>query len=66
MPSKITPLKAIRSKCLDCCAGSSTEVKLCTALKCPLWKLRFGRLAPKRLVFTREQEKIRDSEGVKG
>ena len=27
----MTPMKAIRAKCLDCCCGSSNEVRLCTA-----------------------------------
>lgn len=28
--SKLTPMKAIRKKCLDCCCGQRLEVKLCT------------------------------------
>ncbi len=38
----MTPMKAIRLKCLDCCCGSSAEVKLCPALNCPLWLYRSG------------------------
>ena len=38
-----TPMKAIRAKCLDCCCGSSNEVKLCTVKRCPLYKYRFGK-----------------------
>ena len=38
----MTPMKAIRLKCLDCCCGSSTEVKLCPAQDCPLWAYRSG------------------------
>ena len=38
----MTPMKAIRLKCLDCCWGSSVEVKLCTATDCPLWVYRSG------------------------
>jgi len=37
-----TPLKTIRSKCLDCCNGSSKEVALCPVTSCPLWPYRFG------------------------
>ena len=41
---KITnPVKAIRAKCLDCCCGSSNEVKLCHLEKCPLHPFRFGK-----------------------
>lgn len=39
---KLTPMRAIRKKCLDCCCGSSNEVKLCTAKDCPLWIYRSG------------------------
>ena len=41
--NRITPLKAVRLKCLDCCCGSAHEVKLCTATKCPLYPFRDGR-----------------------
>ena len=40
---RISPMKAIRLKCLDCCCGSSNEVKLCTITKCPLHPFRAGR-----------------------
>lgn len=39
---RISALKAIRLKCLDCCCGSSNEVNLCTAVKCPLHPFREG------------------------
>ena len=28
---RLSPLKAIRANCLDCCGGSSKEVELCSA-----------------------------------
>jgi len=37
-----TPLKAIRSKCLDCCQGSKSEVRKCVVYKCPLFVMRMG------------------------
>jgi len=40
---KITPLKAIKAKCLDCCGYQKKEVKFCSALNCPIWLFRFGR-----------------------
>lgn len=40
---RITPMKAIRLKCLDCCCGSSHEVKLCAATNCPLYPYRLGK-----------------------
>lgn len=39
----LTPMKAIRAKCLDCCCGSSKEVELCPALNCSLYPYRFGK-----------------------
>jgi len=34
--------KAIRTKCLDCCCGSSNEVKKCPSTDCSLHPYRFG------------------------
>lgn len=34
--------KMIRKKCVDCCGGSEKEVRLCTAIGCPLWAFRMG------------------------
>ena len=42
MEERITRGKAIRLKCLDCCCGSSTEVRKCPAEDCPLWRYRMG------------------------
>lgn len=39
---RLTPIKAIRAKCLDCCCGSSNEVKLCTCTQCALYPYRLG------------------------
>ena len=38
----MTPMKAIRLKCLDCCCESSAEVKICPSQDCPLWAYRSG------------------------
>ncbi len=40
---KLTPLKAIRAKCMDCSDMSYTEVSLCEFKECPLYKFRFGK-----------------------
>lgn len=52
-----SPLKAIREKCLDCCGGQTSEVKLCPAEDCPLWNFRMGKnpFRQKR-EFTEEQK----------
>lgn len=39
----MTPIQAIRAKCLDCCCGQANEVKLCTAIRCPLHPFRLGK-----------------------
>jgi hypothetical protein len=39
----MSPMQAIRRKCLDCSAGQIVEVKLCVAVACPLWPFRAGR-----------------------
>jgi hypothetical protein len=45
---ELTPLKAIRAKCLDCCAGSAHEVRRCQISDCSLHPYRFGH-NPKRV-----------------
>jgi hypothetical protein len=40
---KLTPLKAIRKKCLDCSGGQPSEVKDCIITDCPLLEYRFGK-----------------------
>lgn len=39
---KLTPMKAIRQKCLECSCGSSKEVSLCTIKTCALYAYRSG------------------------
>lgn len=40
---KLTPMKAIRAKCLDCSANNFNEVRLCPVKECPLYPYRFGK-----------------------
>ena len=42
MEKYVSPLRAIREKCLDCC-GSSFEVKSCTVTSCALYPFRLGK-----------------------
>lgn len=37
-----TPMHAIRLKCLECCCGQTSEVRLCHIKDCALWAYRFG------------------------
>lgn len=39
----MTPIKAIRAKCQDCCCGQYKEVALCPCTDCPLYPYRFGK-----------------------
>lgn len=39
---RLTPMRAIKAKCLDCCCGSRQEVKVCPAMDCTLWIFRTG------------------------
>lgn len=49
--------KAIKAKCLDCCAFQRDEVKLCTSNSCPLWPFRNGKNPYKaKKVLTEEQK----------
>ncbi len=39
----VSPLKAIRARCVACCDGSEYEARLCTIVDCPLWPFRTGK-----------------------
>ena len=39
----LTPLKAIRAKCMDCCCGQAKEIRLCNLKNCPLYPYRMGK-----------------------
>lgn len=54
MVAKVTPLKAIRQKCLDCCVYVKGEVKNCTSYGCPLWEFRFGKYPRKSSYFMKK------------
>ena len=40
---RLTRAQAIKAKCLDCCAGSIVERRLCPATDCSLWPFRCGK-----------------------
>lgn len=41
--TKLTPMRTIRQKCLECSAGSTKEVRECPVSKYALYTFRFGR-----------------------
>lgn len=54
----ISPLKAIRAKCLECSAGSSLAVRECNIPECELFDFRFGKNPfRKKRILTDEQKK---------
>jgi len=58
MNYKTSPLKAIKSHCIDCCGGSANEVKLSQCDPCNLKPYKFGTNPyRKRRVMSDEQRK---------
>lgn len=53
----LTPIRAIRQKCIDCCGGSYKEVELCHLEDCPLFPYRFGK-RPETVQRQGEQRRI--------
>lgn len=39
----LTPIKAIRAKCMDCSCGDRKEVRECRIKTCSLWPYRLGK-----------------------
>ena len=39
----MSPMEAIRARCLDCCGGSVDEVRKCVAMACVSWPFRTGK-----------------------
>lgn len=40
--ANLTPVKAIRAKCIDCTCGNLKEIKECPVETCPLYLYRLG------------------------
>ena len=58
---RLTALKAIRLKCLDCVLGSAQEVQLCPSTDCPLWRFRLGKNP--NIVLSDEERERRAARG---
>lgn len=56
---KISRVKAIREKCLDCCGWESAEVRKCTAINCPIHPFRMGTLEKSRQTNEKEGIKVK-------
>jgi hypothetical protein len=55
-------LRAIRERCLDCCAEQPAEVRKCTSVGCPSWPFRMG-TNPWRAPPTEEKRAARAEAG---
>lgn len=53
--ARVSPLRALRLKCLDCCNGAAREVRLCTAVGCPSWPFRMGKSPWRRALTDKER-----------
>lgn len=60
----LTVLQAVRKNCLECCAGSSEEVKACHLAKCPVYPFRFGKDPGRTKRVLSDEQKKRLSEGL--
>ena len=58
----MTPIKAIRAKCLDCCCNNPNEVALCPCTDCSLYPYRFGKNPniQKRELTEEQKQKARE------
>lgn len=54
--AKLTTLKAIRAKCMDCTAWQFIEIRLCTCTECPLYEYRMGKRPKSEESITEEAE----------
>ena len=57
---RVSRSKAIRLKCIDCCAGQVAEVRKCPAVDCPLWRFRMGKEENDELKPQRNNSKDND------
>lgn len=49
-------LNIIREKCLDCCVGQHSEVRLCECTSCPLWPYRMAENPFRKHKLTKAQK----------
>lgn len=65
---RMSPMEALRARCLDCCAGQINEVRLCVSLNCPAWPFRMGsnpwiERTPEQIASLRERGKALAARG---
>ena len=57
IPKQVSPISAIRKKCLDCCGGGRKEVSECDIYRCPLFPYRFG-VMPETFTKDKNEDEI--------
>ena len=59
----LTPVKAIRAKCIECSGGNRSEADRCQIKDCPLYAYRHGKNTNRKpRVMTEEQrERMREN-----
>jgi hypothetical protein len=70
LPKQKTPLKAIKSMCVECLGGPGTEnlyalIRDCAAPACPLYEYRMGKNPYLKQNLTDEQRKERSDRAKK-
>lgn len=60
--SQISPIKAIRAHCLDCCVGQVSEIAKCEAVNCNLWPFRAGKNPYRKIRRMSDEERQNLSE----
>lgn len=48
MERALTPIKAIRAKCMDCTCNQPKEIRECSITSCALWPYRMGKRPSKQ------------------
>lgn len=56
----LTPIKAIRKHCINCCGDQIKEVKFCQVKDCALFPYRMGHRPPKEGSETEEDTEEED------
>ena len=57
--SPMSPLKALRLRCIDCYGGCLKSVRCCTATDCPSWPFRMGQSPWRKELSQERKEQLR-------
>ena len=55
----MSPLKALRLRCIDCYGGCLKSVRCCTATDCPSWPFRMGQSPWRKELSQKRKEQLR-------